>query len=66
VTDADRGKATSDGVMQVQVVRSVRITSKQRRGDEVGSLEEDVAVGAVMAGTRTSVKKRKRSWMTGG
>jgi hypothetical protein len=52
VIDVARGKATSDGVILVQVVRSVQTTSNQRRGDEVGNLEEDVAVEAVMAGTR--------------
>jgi hypothetical protein len=66
VTNVPRGKATSDDVILVQVVRSVRTTSNQRKGDEVGSLEEDAAVGAVMAGTRLSIKKPKRSWMTGG
>lgn len=64
MTDVARGKATSDGVILVQVVRSVQTTSNQRRGDEVGNLEEDVAVEAVMAGTRMSIKKPKRSWMT--
>lgn len=41
---------TNDGVILVRVVRSVRtvITCHQRKGNEVGSLEKGVAVGAAM------------------